>query len=313
MKRDSAPIKSTKRKKWKPFVATLCVSALLVALAAGCRNKQPMAPDGGGGDSPGVTTGSTAATTATIKNEPLATTTTTVDETNATGDEMTGAATTTVNTSSADKTDATTQRSSASATKATTPSKPSSSTRQSKPTHNIDLSGMEYINGEYLDKSDLTFTQADVGKIVGYSPGMERDIIVCSVDETPTADGRRAVCLLLGYRGIEDFNYSPSGFSIVECEYCHEFPCPEDGDKNCPKYDPLIDASVTCQDCGLPLGNGYYGTCDAHIDWENGAATICNHYSNCLKCGRPVGDGYNGTCHVTWDIYPGKTTCNHYD
>ncbi len=113
-------VESVERKKWKVCVAALCVAVLLLTLAVGCRDNQPMAPDGGGGDSPGVMTTTTAATTATINDEPLATTTTTVAETGETGDEMTAAATTTTaNTSSLNKTETTTHGGSASATKTT--------------------------------------------------------------------------------------------------------------------------------------------------------------------------------------------------
>lgn len=197
-------------------------------------------------------------------------------------------------------------------TKVTAHSKPSSNNTTTTTHNSVDLSGMEYINGEYYDKSKLTFTQADVGKVVGYSPTFNRDIIVIRVDEKPTADGRRAVCIILGHRGLEG-GWSPSGFCMVECEYCHEFPCPDGGDEACSEYDVKLDGRITCQRCGLPQGNGYYGTCRGLIDWDNGGIISCNHYLNCLKCGRPVGDGYNGTCHVTWGDYPGVTTCNHYD
>ena len=198
-------------------------------------------------------------------------------------------------------------------TQTPSPSQSSSSHCTTGSTHSSeDLSDKDY-EGEYYDKSQLTFTQADVGKVVGYSPMFNRDIIVVRVEEKYKADGRRGVCIFLGYRGIEGGYWSPSGFCIVECKYCHEFPCPNGGKEQCPQYDVKLDATRTCQQCGLPKGNGYYGTCHGLIDWGNGGTVSCNHYSNCLKCGRPVGDGYNGTCHITWGIYPGVTTCNHYD
>ena len=159
---------------------------------------------------------------------------------------------------------------------------------------------------DYFDISSLTGTQADVGKVVGYSSAFAADITVISVVEETTADGRKAI----------KTRYSDgTGTIIIECEYCHEFPCPEDGRLNCPKYDPQKDGIVTCQQCGRPNGNGYYGTCHGIVNWNDPSKPFlsCNHYSNCLKCGKLVGDGYNGTCHVTWGDYSGITTCNHYD
>lgn len=206
------------------------------------------------------------------------------------------------------------------------PSSSKNSSSNSKPSYysddkissnnsSVDLSGMVFHNGEYFDRSMLTFTPEDIGKVVGYSPMFEKDIIVFEVDETPTVDGRRCVRLILGYRGDESGCYSPSGFCTVECKYCHEFPCPNGGKTSCSNYDPLKDAAVTCQTCGRPTGNGYYGTCHRIVNWNDPTKPFisCNHYSNCLNCGKPVGDGYNGTCHVTWGERSGETTCNYYD
>lgn len=64
------------RKKWNRLTALLCVFVLMSALAVGCNNNTPMAPDdsGGGGDPTETMNTTTAATTATIKDEPMATT-----------------------------------------------------------------------------------------------------------------------------------------------------------------------------------------------------------------------------------------------
>lgn len=233
----------------KAFVATLCVAVLLVTLAAGCRGNRPMAPDGGGGDSPGVTTTTPAATTATIKDEPLAT---------MTGAEMTGTTTTTVNASSLDKTETTTQGGSASATKGTA-SKPT------KTQATMATSGKK----DYLDISKLTGTQEDVGKVVGYSIGFKADITVVSVEERANADGRKSIVFVLS---------NGTAHSIAECRYCHEMPCPDGGDEHCSQYDLKKDSRITCQNCGRPYGDGYNGTCDSTIDWDNGGITICHHY-----------------------------------
>ena len=242
----------------KAFVATLCVAVLLVTLAAGCRDNQPMAPDGGGGNSPGVTTTTTiAATTATIKDEPLAT---------VTGDEMTGTTTTTVNTSSVDKTEATTQGSSASVTKGTT-SKPTKTqtTKATNTTATKATSGKK----DYLDTSKLTGTQEDVGKVVGYSSLFDKEVTVVEVTECVTLDG-------LKY--IETYLSDYTSIVVMECKYCHEMPCPDGGNELCSQYDVQFDSTKTCQHCGLPTGDGYNGTCYGTIDWDNGGMRICHHY-----------------------------------
>lgn len=256
----SALVDSIKHKKWKAFVATLCVAVLLVTLAAGCRGNQPMAPDGGGGDSPGVTTTTNAATTATIKDEPLATTT---------GTEMTGAiTTTTVNTSSADKTETTAQGSSASVTK-TTASKPTKTTAtKTKATKTTTATQVTAGKQSYLDTSKLTYTQEDVGKVVGYSRTLGKDITVVKVKEDVNSSGLKR---------IKTYFSDGTGSCIVECEYCHEFPCPDGGGEACSKYDVKLDGAKTCQDCGLPKGDGHNGTCRGIIDWDTGKIS-CNHY-----------------------------------
>ena len=257
----STLVESVKRKKWKPFVAMLCVVVLLATLAAGCRGNQPMAPDGGGGDSPGVTTTTNAATTATIKDEPLATTT---------GTEMTGAiTTTTVNTSSADKTETTTQGGSASVTK-TTASKPTKTTAtKTKATKTTTATKVTAGKQSYLDTSKLTYTQEDVGKVVGYSRTLGKDITVVKVTESFNGSGLKGV--------IVDFSDGNST-CIVECRYCHEMPCPDGGGEACSEYDVKIDGTKTCQRCGLPKGDGHNGTCLGIIDWDNGGKISCNHY-----------------------------------
>lgn len=247
----SALVESVKRKKWKAFVATLCVAVLLVTLAAGCRGNQPMAPDGGGGDSPGVTTTTTAATTATIKDEPLATTT---------GDELTGTTTTTVNTSSTDETVTTTQGGSASVTKTT-----ASKTKVTKTTATKTTSGKK----DYLDTSKLTGTQEDVGKVVGYDSLFNEEVTVVRVTEG--VNNR-------GLKYVETTFSDGSSSCVVECEHCHRFPCPDGGGEACSRYDVKLDATKTCQQCGRPKGDGHNGTCHRTIDWDNGGKVICHHY-----------------------------------
>ena len=46
----------------------------------------------------------------------------------------------------------------------------------------------------------------------------------------------------------------------------------------CSKYDVKLDATKTCQQCGLPKGDGHNGTCFGTINWENGGVKICHHY-----------------------------------
>lgn len=122
---------------------------------------------------------------------------------------------------------------------------------------------------DYFDVSGLTGTQADVGKVVGYSSMLAKDIVVVSVVERTTSDGRKVI-----QTNLSDGTVT----KVVECEYCHKFPCPTGGGKRCPKYDPLKDATVTCQICGRPRGDGYNGTCEQLIDWANGGKVSCNHY-----------------------------------
>lgn len=122
---------------------------------------------------------------------------------------------------------------------------------------------------DYLDTSSLTGTQADKGKVVGYTSLLAQDIKVVSVVERTTADGRKVV--------ETNYSFGPST-TVVECEYCHKFPCPDGGGKDCSEYNTKEDATVTCQTCGKPRGNGYKGTCKNLIDWANGGKISCNYY-----------------------------------
>lgn len=150
--------------------------------------------------------------------------------------------------------------------KPTTSKKPTSSTA-SKPSTSSGSSSS--TKKDYFDASELTGTQADVGKVVGYDSIFSESITVVSVVETTTADGRKCV----------ETTYSNcTATTVVECEYCHKFPCPNGGGKGCLKYNAEEDAAVTCQTCSRPIGNGYDGTCEQTIDWSHGGKISCNHY-----------------------------------
>lgn len=83
----------------------------------------------------------------------------------------------------------------------------------------------------------------------------------------------------LGRKYIRYYYSDGTSRDIVECEYCHEMPCPHGGGTSCPKYDVKKDASITCPQCGKRMGDGYNGTCYGEIDWANGGKKTCHHYS----------------------------------
>ena len=122
---------------------------------------------------------------------------------------------------------------------------------------------------DYLDTSGLTGTQADVGKVVGWSSVLNKNITVVSVTEG--VNGR-------GCKYIETSYSDGTATAIVECKYCHQMPCPQGGGIQCSKYNVKDDGQITCQQCGRPYGDGYNGTCYGTIDWENGGKAICHHY-----------------------------------
>ncbi len=122
---------------------------------------------------------------------------------------------------------------------------------------------------DYLDTSLLTYTQDDVGKVIGYSSAFNQDITVLYVKEGTDAQGLTFIKIQF---------YPTGNTTIKQCKYCHEFPCPDGGGTDCAQYSVKEDASVTCPQCFKPVGDGYNGTCDTEIDWINGGSLICNHY-----------------------------------
>lgn len=242
-----------KSKKWiavSIVIAALIAAVVLFPFAEIYPHNDPL-----------ITTTTTAATTATIKDEPLATTT---------GTEMTGAFTTLNTTSSSSKeTETTTQGGSASVTKTTASKATKTAASKTKATKTTTATQVTAGKQSYLDTSKLTYTQEDVGKVVGYSRTLGKDITVVSVTEGINGSG-------LKY--IETFFSDGTVSCVVECMYCHEFPCPDGGGEACSEYDVKLDGTKTCQQCGRPWGDGYNGTCDGIIDWDNGGKIICNHY-----------------------------------
>lgn len=242
-----------KSKKWiavSIVIAALIAAVVLFPFAEIYPHNDPL-----------ITTTTTAATTATIKDEPLATTT---------GTEMTGAFTTlNTTTSSSKETETTTQGGSASVTKTTASKSTKTTASKTKATKTTTATQVTAGKQSYLDTSKLTYTQEDVGKVVGYSRTLGKDITVVKVKEGVNSSG-------LKY--IKTYFSDSTGSCIVECKYCHEFPCPAGGGEACSEYDVKLDGTKTCQQCGLPKGDGHNGTCHRIIDWDNGGKIICNHY-----------------------------------
>lgn len=124
-----------------------------------------------------------------------------------------------------------------------------------------------------LYASKLTGTQADIGKVVGWSSAIDAEITVVSVMEgynvkgckytvTEFSDGASVKKGLDNYEHIylEDgyivYEYIEIAFSDgtslrrSECIYCHEMPCPYGGGEKCLRYSELTDHLVYCRNCG---------------------------------------------------------------
>lgn len=198
----------------------------------------------------------------TTDNDPPATTTavTTVGSASSTSTATT--TTTTTNTETVETTTTTTLSSRSNITVSTT---------KTKATKVTTIKTTKTTTGEksYLDLSKLTGTQEDVGKVVGYNSLFKKEVTVVSVTEGVDNSG-------LKY--IETVFSDGTGSCVIECEHCHEFPCPNGGGEACSEYDVKLDATKTCQQCGLPKGDGHNGTCFGTIDWDNGGVKICHHY-----------------------------------
>ena len=130
------------------------------------------------------------------------------------------------------------------------------------------------------DPSLLAFTQEDVGKWVGRQDGY--DLYVTEVEEGVDRYGLKYVKVVVTVRNGS--GWVPPGFTLCECRYCREMPCPDGGEEKCSLYDEKLDPGVTCQRCGKPQGDGTNGTC---ISWPYASV-------NCPNCGEYV---EQGTCH----------------
>lgn len=127
------------------------------------------------------------------------------------------------------------------------------------------------------DPALLTFTKADIGKWVGRVSGF--DLYVIDVQEGVGGFGLKHIDVVVKntYGG-----WIPPGFSLWECIYCRQFPCPHGGDEKCPKYDIKLDSRYTCLHCFKPHGYGL----EYCVRWM---ADV-----NCPRCGNFV---KSHTCH----------------
>ena len=236
--------------------ATMVALALFASLAAGCRSIEPESPDSSNAPPLVVTS-----TTAPLDGITASTTTTTLPDASDSGgttipsDALNGSSTTADTMASKAEVTARTTSTTKKVTTTSTTKKATTTTAQTKT--------------DYLDTSQLTGTQSDIGKVVGFSSVFNADITVVSVTESYNGSGCKCV---------RTFYSDGTSTCVVECKYCHEMPCPNGGNESCSKYNESQDGSKYCQTCGLPLGDGYNGTCYVTIDWDNGGDTICHHY-----------------------------------
>ena len=105
--------------------------------------------------------------------------------------------------------------------------------------------------------------------VVGYDSTFEEEVVVEKVKEGVNGTGQKFIRVVLS---------NGETASIVECEFCHKMPCPNGGDNKCSAYNTKEDATVTCQQCYKPKGDGHNGTCYRTIDWNNGGKITCHHY-----------------------------------
>ena len=242
-------------------MAIVSVALLILSTAiAGCNSAEP---------TPDEVPSSTSSSTSTSATE---TTTTTVVTT------TTSATTTTAPTTTTTKATTTTK-------KATTTTKVTERTNSQDDLEALikeleaNRAEQEKAKQEKLDAaillyaSKLTGTQADIGKVVGWSSAIDAEITVVSVMEgynvkgckytvTEFSDGASFEKGLDNYEHIylEDgyivYEYIEIAFSDgtslrrSECIYCHEMPCPYGGGEKCLRYSELTDHLVYCRNCG---------------------------------------------------------------
>lgn len=107
-----------------------------------------------------------------------------------------------------------------------------------------------------------------------------------SSSSSPASTERTVVERIEGYDGLGlkylyvVYSDGTTGDRIVECEHCHQMPCPDGGGDKCSKYTAAKDPAVTCQQCGKPKGDGHNGTCYGEINWNDSTKPfiICHHY-----------------------------------
>ena len=106
-------------------------------------------------------------------------------------------------------------------------------------------------------------------KVGSIDPMTGKEVTVIKVKEGVNGTGQRY---------IRTYYSDGTTSSVVECAHCHKMPCPNGGGDACPEYDVKKDSTITCQQCGKPMGDGHNGTCYGEIDWANGGKLTCHHY-----------------------------------
>lgn len=87
------------------------------------------------------------------------------------------------------------------------------------------------------DPTGLTFTEADIGKVVGFDFYSCKDIVILYFFDYPCGEHTYKRNAVYGY--INDYGEQVlfSNFNVLICNYCNQFPCPYGGGEACAYYD----------------------------------------------------------------------------
>lgn len=150
----------------------------------------------------------------------------------------------------------------------------------------------DYV-GEGMDLSNMTYSDADIGKTIGKNHETGEVFTVQSVEHT---------CNWYGDPMMIVYFTSGNELRLFQCTHCGNYPCPDGGEKRCSNYSEKTDPDIYCQDCGelTSKHNNYifedvycYNCGEFAEAWK---CHICAE--TCVNCGRKVTDK-----HYTGDTY----------
>ena len=140
------------------------------------------------------------------------------------------------------------------------------------------------------DPTGLTFTEADIGKVVGFDFYSCKDIVILYFFDYPCGEHTYKRNAVYGF--INDYGEQVllSNFNVLICNYCNQFPCPYGGGEACVYYDSskANKGSTQSNNTETQAPEETISPDDLYVNMTpEEVEEVRQHMASCRNCGKP--------------------------